>query len=141
MTQLTKFADLIKNATTQERGKILDDIKAAAASGNMPLADLKALSAALDAEVKARQAKTTLKAKRLERLAAAMADQSNDAQIDSAVALVRAGLRSLGFGDINAHGEKGIDANELHQKAKAAGWDGVRITQLKAAAAAIGICE
>jgi hypothetical protein len=50
-----------------------------------------------------------------------MSNQANDPQVDSAVQLVRGGLRSLGYADINEISAAGINAAELHQKAKAAG--------------------
>jgi hypothetical protein len=76
MNAKTKFSDLIKNATTSERIKLLDDIKAAAPS--LPLHDLKALSAALSEVVKAEDAKTSAKTKRLALMQASIEDPAKE---------------------------------------------------------------
>jgi hypothetical protein len=138
MSQPTKFSDAIKNATTFERGKILDSIKAAAPS--LPVAELKTLIAALDAEVKAQQSKNSAKSQRLQRLQAAMENQ-DDPQISKRVNLVKGELSRLGYASINEISANGVNAAELHKRAKDAGWQLERITLLKTAAAMIGIVE
>ena len=138
-TQLSKFSDLIKNASTSERSKILDDIRASAPS--LPLADLKTLTAALSEAVRAQDSKNSKKALRLQRLQATIAGQDDDPEIEASVRLVRAELQRLGFGEINAHGQAGIEALEIHKRGKAANWDPTRITRLKIEASRIGLVE
>ena len=95
MNELTKFASLIRNASTLERAKILDDIKASAP--HLPLSDLKALTAALTEVVNAESAKTSAKARRIARVAAAQADP----QMEPTINYCSGRLSSLGL-DINS---------------------------------------
>jgi hypothetical protein len=62
-TENTKFADLLKNVSTIDKAKLLDQISASASS--LPAADLKVLIQALSAEVRALESKTSKKAARL----------------------------------------------------------------------------
>src|SRR6476660_3892159 len=127
MTELTKFADLIKNASTAQRSKIMDDIRAAAPS--LPIGDLKVLNRVLSDLVAADAAKNSKKAVRLRKLQAAM--ESSDKTVEARINLVRGEFRRLGFGDINACAKDAVDAMELHKRAKAEGWQPHRITNLK----------
>jgi hypothetical protein len=141
MSELTKFANLIKNASTlkaSERTELAAAIQAAAPS--LGIGDLKILNKALSDLVAADAAKNTKKAQRLQRLQAAT--QSEDMAVESSINHVRGELRRLGFGaDINAHAANGIDALEIHKRAKAEGWQPQRIINLKIQAERIGLME
>lgn len=136
MSQLSKFSELIRNATTHERVKILNDIKAAAPS--LPLADLQALSAALSEEVRAQQAKDSAKTKRIARMAAAKADPKMAGIIVRATAeLKRLDLDiDTDFGDNSVHNLK-----KLNDAMKAAAWDEKKRLTLKAAAYQLGLID
>jgi hypothetical protein len=136
MTELSKFSDLIKNASTAQRSKIMDDIRAAAPS--LPIADLKVLNKALTEVLAADAAKNSRKALRLQKLQAAMA--SDDRTVETRIDFVRGELKRLGY-DINASAKDGIDAMELHKKAKTEGWRPERITALKIESTNLGLME
>ena len=88
----------------------------------MPLADLKTLTAALSEAVRAQDSKNSKKALRLQRLQATIAGQDDDPEIEASIRLVRAELQRLGFGEINAYGQAGIEPLEIHKRGKAANW-------------------
>jgi hypothetical protein len=90
-TENTKFADLLKNVSTIDKAKLLDQISASASS--LPAADLKVLIQALSAEVRAQESKTSKKAARLAKLSAAM--EATDNGTLNNVAVVRGELRRL----------------------------------------------
>ena len=117
----------------------LDSIKASAPS--LPLHDLKILNAALAAELKAREAQNSKKAIRLKKLQAAMAAQADDPLTNSKVGTCRSELRRLGLGEINAHGENGVDLHDLDQRMKNEKWDAARRISLKVALSDIGLLE
>ena len=104
-TENTKFADLLKNVSTIDKAKLLDQISASASS--LPAADLKVLIQALSAEVRAQESKTSKKAARLAKLSAAM--EATDNGTLNNVAVVRGELRRLGLGDINAKVGEGYE--------------------------------
>jgi hypothetical protein len=121
-TENTKFADLLKNVSTIDKAKLLDQISASASS--LPAADLKVLIQALSAEVRAQ-------------LSAAM--EATDNGTFNNVAVVRGELRRLGLGDINAKVGEGYDVHEMDAKMKAAGWDTMRKMQMKSRMDSLGL--
>jgi hypothetical protein len=134
-TENTKFADLLKNVSTIDKAKLLDQISASASS--LPAADLKVLIQALSAEVRALESKTSKKAARLAKLSAAM--EATDNGTFNNVAVVRGELRRLGLGDINAKVGEGYDVHEMDAKMKAAGWDTMRKMQMKSRMDSLGL--
>jgi hypothetical protein len=141
-TELTKFASMIRNASTMkahERHELADAISAAAPS--MEIADLKTLNRALTDLIQADAARNSAKSKRLARLQSAMASQADDPLTDSKVAACRSELRRLGFGDINAHAQNGVDVRDLDQRMKAEKWSDQRRIALKVALAHIGLVD
>jgi hypothetical protein len=140
MIELKKLCEHIKGASTlkpSERHELANAIQAAAPS--MEIGDLKVLNRVLSDLVAADAAKNSKKAVRLRKLQAAM--ESSDKTVEARINLVRGEFRRLGFGDINACAKDGVDAMELHKRAKAEGWQPHRITNLKIQASAIGLIE
>ena len=115
----------------------LEDINAAAAS--MSLQDLKALTVALSAAAKEKEAQTGKKAQRLAKLSAAMA--ATDDMTQRQVTVVRGELRRLGFaGDaINARAHEGFDVAEMDAKMREAKWDTLRCMQMKSRMDQLGL--
>ena len=132
-TNPTKFSDLIKNASTSERIKLLDDIKAAAPS--LPLHDLKALSAALSEVVKAEDAKTSAKARRIARVAAAQADP----QMEPTINYCSGRLSSLGL-DINSLAAS-ADVHALDKAMAEHKWNSEQRIGMKSALSRIGVLD
>ena len=132
-TNLTKFSDLIKNTSTSERIKLLDDIKAAAPS--LPLHDLKALSAALSEVVKAEDAKTSAKTKRLALMQASIEDPAKE----PAIKFCAGRLRALGL-DLNQISAS-ADVASVDRAMKEKGWTGEQRLALKTGLSRIGAIE
>jgi hypothetical protein len=138
---LTAKANKDSSMPTQTKfsNETLAAIQASAPS--LPLHDLKVLNAALAVELRARESQNSKKAIRLKKLQAAMAAQAGDPLTDSKVGTCRSELRRLGLGEINAHGENGVDLHDLDQRMKAEKWDAARRISLKAALSDIGLLE
>jgi hypothetical protein len=130
---ITKFADLIKNATSHDRIKLLDDIKAAAPS--LPLHDLKALTAALTEVVNAESAKTDRKSQRLARIAAAQADP----QMEPTINYCSGRLHSLGL-DINSLAAS-ADVHALDKAMAEQKWNSEQRIGMKSALSRIGVLD
>jgi hypothetical protein len=92
---------------------LLTDVIANAA--DLPVATLRRMAKSLNAAAAAKESSQSAKAQRLARLEAAMANQTEDPQIDSAVKLATGELRRLGL-SINASGPDGFNPFELDKK-------------------------
>ena len=128
--------DIIRGASV-DRHKVLDQIAAAAPS--LPTAELKSLISILSAEAKNQEVKNSAKAKRLQRLSAAV--ESDDPRIKDATRIAASGLKRLGLGELNAHGASGIVVPELDAKMVAAKWSNNERVMVKSALHAIGLIE
>ena len=129
--------DIIRASAPADRHKILNEI--AAAAPHLPLQDLKALNAALSAEVKNQEVRNSAKGQRLARLSAAA--ESDDPVIADARRIVSSGLKRLGMGEINAHAASGISVAELDQKMRDRKWGDHERIMVKAAAHRLGLVE
>jgi hypothetical protein len=137
MTKPTSLIEMIRGASAPDRFKALNEIVAAAK--HLPTDELKVLNSFLADEVKAQAAKSAPKALRLARLAAAAA--SDDPRFEDCRRVVASGLRRLGFGEINANTEQGIDVHELDKRAKERQWTDNERINLKAQAHRLGLIE
>jgi hypothetical protein len=133
MTQATKFADLIRNATTHEREKLADAIQAAAE--HLSPADLKPLIAGLTEIVKADAEKNSAKSKRIAKMNAAQANVLMEPTIKFAAGR----LRSLGL-DLNVIAAS-ADVNAVDKAMSEKKWTGEQRIGLKSALAHIGAIE
>lgn len=118
---------------TKFDNKTLDSIKASAPS--LPLHDLKVLSAALAAELKAREAQNSAKAQRIARVAAAQADP----QMVPTITYCSARLRSLGL-DIDSLAAS-ADLHALDKAMTEANWKPDQRIGMKSALSRIGVLD
>jgi hypothetical protein len=134
MTELTRFADFVKNASTLERHKLASAIEAAAS--HMPYEDLKPLVEGLQQFMNAQAEQKGKKAARLAKVQAAQSDPA----MQPLIKLVYASLSRLGI-DINAAADNPNTLYDVDQKMKAQKWDSVRRFDLKSKMAAIGLID
>jgi hypothetical protein len=116
---------------TKFDNKTLDSIKASAPS--LPLHDLKVLSAALAAELKAREAQNSAKAQRIARAAQA------DPQMVPTITYCSARLRSLGL-DIDSLAAS-ADLHALDKAMTEANWKPDQRIGMKSALSRIGVLD
>jgi hypothetical protein len=137
-TQFSKLSDYLKACADCDRERLIDDVISSA--DNLPIATLKRMSKTLSAKAHAKELAQSAKAQRLARLQAAMANENEDPQIDSAVKLATGELRRLGL-NVNASGADSFNPFELNTKMKELNWGDERRNTLLAACRAIGVIE
>jgi hypothetical protein len=136
MSELTKFANLIRNASTlkaTERAELASAIQAAAPS--LGIGDLKILTKVLTELVQADAAKNSAKAKRLARISAAQSDP----QMVPTINYCSARLRSLGL-DIDSLAAS-ADVHALDKAMTEANWKPDQRIGMKSALSRIGVLD
>jgi hypothetical protein len=136
--QYKKLSDYLQSCADPDREGLVDDFISSA--DKLPVPTLKRMAKAFSAAAAAKESSQSAKAQRLRRLQAAMDNQAEDPQVDSAVKLARGELRRLGL-EINACPADGFNPFELQKKMKAENWSDERRNTLMACCVKIGLVE